>query len=1049
MGIRNNMIIAALTCLGAATAAEPFAWQQPQAGVDPRGDLSWAPRGVPFEAGVSTRYIDYVGGDDAADGSTPAAAWKHHPWDEQATGAAAAASGVHTYVFKGGVAYRGFLAADESGTADEPIRLTSDPEWGDGPGLILGSERVTGWTRGSKHPNIPDAAKAWTVDVPFKTRALWLVEPDGSARRIPIARHPNWTPEPEDAKADWWEWDNPGKPFGHTMGKRHLGIDTVNVPQHPKAFFEDAVIWPEFGWVMGGPYPTKVEGVDTERGGLSFAGWTGGTAGVIFRHQRYYLEAKPHYLDDPQGEFWFEQVGDGERLHLRLPDGLDPNQVRIEAGVRGNMIRGRELQHIEITRLTFRFNNERHDYWNVPLDWSTKPPKSRPDNDTACVSFAESMAIRVANCRFLHVMSGIRLGAGAAAIDRLVVSDNLIEHCDAMAIAASGGAGWGLARREGELRDVAILRNRVYDAGMRPQRFAQGTAIEVAGVRTGHIAGNQVERSGAQGINVVGGKSSDMWGDHPLTRVLIHHNKVWKTMQWCNDYGGIEAWQSGSFYIYNNLSHDARGMWYGRNKAEGSSTGFGHAYYLDGAYKSFLFNNIAWGLSNDTTGLLVNCSAFQEIHGFLNTYANNSAWNFAVGSRRQAPEPGLNKYLGNVFSDISVRALRHTDPAKADAEANADHVGKVGHHFDIASNAYAGNVFHDVAQLGTFEPGGAWRETVDDFRAALATHGPMASELGVATGESPFRDPAAGDFRPSSSAAGRDRGAKVFVPWAIGGVCAEWHFTPPAADPTRVVDEHWYQRDFYTGRKGYESMPRYDLRVDGVTAADYVAGELEDWTTGALRFDPAAKRYAVVTNDALMAPITVKGLDQARLAGGKVQDFEIAPERLANAQIRDGALLIEAYATVEPGAEGILIAKRDATGYAATVAAGKLVFSAGAASVTSAAVIADGAWHHLVCELDREADRLRIYVDGRLDAEAAGPGNASLENGADLVVGGSPAGDHLAVTIDFLRIARATLAASDTSIEELHAWQFDGPFLRDFTGRKPVGKRDAGAIEGE
>ena len=34
-----------------------------------------------------------------------------------------------------------------------------------------------------------------------------------------------------------------------------------------------------------------------------------------------------------------------------------------------------------------------------------------------------------------------------------------------------------------------------------------------------------------------------------------------------------------------------------------------------------------------------------------------------------------------------------------------------------------------------------------------------------------------------------------------------------------------------------------------------------------------------------------------------------------------------------------------------------------------------------------------------------------------------------------------------TSIEELYAWEFDGPFLRDFTSSKPKGKRDAGALE--
>ena len=34
-----------------------------------------------------------------------------------------------------------------------------------------------------------------------------------------------------------------------------------------------------------------------------------------------------------------------------------------------------------------------------------------------------------------------------------------------------------------------------------------------------------------------------------------------------------------------------------------------------------------------------------------------------------------------------------------------------------------------------------------------------------------------------------------------------------------------------------------------------------------------------------------------------------------------------------------------------------------------------------------------------------------------------------------------------TDIKELYAWQFDGPFLRDFAGRKPKGNRDAGALE--
>ncbi len=47
-------------------------------------------------------------------------------------------------------------------------------------------------------------------------------------------------------------------------------------------------------------------------------GWTGGgTGGVIMRNMRYYLEDKPHYLDDPDGEYWFDKKGEGGRLYLR------------------------------------------------------------------------------------------------------------------------------------------------------------------------------------------------------------------------------------------------------------------------------------------------------------------------------------------------------------------------------------------------------------------------------------------------------------------------------------------------------------------------------------------------------------------------------------------------------------------------------------------------------------------------------------------------------------------------------------------------------------
>ena len=63
-------------------------------------------------------------------------------------------------------------------------------------------------------------------------------------------------------------------------------------------------------------------------------------------------------------------------------------------------------------------------------------------------------------------------------------------------------------------------------------------------------------------------------------------------------------------------------------------------------------------------------------------------------------------------------------------------------------------------------------------------------------------------------------------------------------------------------------------------------------------------------------------------------------------------------------------------------------------------------------------------------------------------MGGTPQGHGLDGAIDFLRIARGTLADAKTTIEELYAWEFGGPFLEDFTGRKrPADGGAAGAID--
>jgi hypothetical protein len=1039
-----------------------WSWQKPQAGVDAKGDLTWKPAPFVFEKSDSVRYVDFESGDDGHDGASKEKPWKHHPWDAAAQGSAQACKGIHTYIFKGGVTYRGTLAVAESGKPGQPIRLTRDPSWGKGEAVLSGSERVIGWKKGADHKDIPEPEKVWFADLDYSPRSVWLVRKEGDSFRIPLARTPNWKrSNPDDVKSEWWVWDNPGKVFGNTVKNAggqeiHLGIDTKHIKDKPADYFKGALIWPEYGWVMSGPYPTAVEVVDLERNALGFGGWTGGgTNGVIMRNMRYYLEDKPQYLDDPDGEYWFDRKGKGGRLYLRLPNDADPNVARVEAGKRPNLVSGEKVEHLHISGLSFRMTTAPWDITAATWDWSTTPWGLRSEAHPACVRvWGSGQDIRIANCLFEDVCFPIRIKSNVEGqfIDGVRIEDNDFRRTDLGILSVADGSGWGYARLRGRLGDVRIYRNHSFETGTRPSRFNTGTGIEVTGARTVEIAGNVVERSYAQGIDVVGSKGSGMWGDVPFTRILIHHNKVWESMLNCNDYGGIETWQGGPAYVYDNLSYDALGY---RNweRYSGTDAGFGHAYYLDGAFKNYHFNNIAWGKAKDVSSPVVNCSAFQEIISYQNTFFHNTVYNFWTGSRRQEPSAGRNKYLGNVWEGIGEFVLRHADPARTAADGNAKDAGPQKTHFALETDAYGRNFFHDFKKMGVLEPSGRWLEDYDAFKAALEKNKSLLSDLGEVSKTTLLKDPSKGDFRPSASSPGLGKGVKVFVPWALAGVVGEWNFYHLGSDPAVIPDEHWYMTDYHVSRDTYHERPMYPLKGVNVAAGDYVQGPLEDWIAGALSFSPAKRQYAAISNKEMMAPYSFSERTKSLHEGAKPEPCTIEGEALKNPQIYTSNMLIEVYFKTAPGhSGGVLMEKMKGSGYSLTLdAAGKLSLavkgSGASALVESQTKVNDARWHHAIVEADRKAKTLAVYVDGRKDGAAAGlDGTVSLANDADVTVGGSPEGRCFDGAIDFLRIAQGTLADADTTIEELYAWEFDGPQLRDFTGRKPPGARDAGAI---
>jgi hypothetical protein len=662
--------------------------------------------------------------------------------------------------------------------------------------------------------------------------------------------------------------------------------------------------------------------------------------------------------------------------------------------------------------------------------------------------------IEVSHCTFEHVHKGVRLKAMGRedVIDQVIVEDNVFSDTDSGGVELADSTTYGdVASPMGRLYEVRVLRNKFNHIGMRPDLFGQGVALEVEYAQTAEVAGNMFDRICAQGIDVHGAKASVAATDRPFTRILIHHNKAVDTLINVDDFGGIETWQGGPAYVFDNISGNPGGYrsW-DHALNPNSENRFGHAYYLDGAFKNYYFNNIAWGKSKGPAGKLANTAAFQEIISYQNTFFNNTIFNFVTGSRRQEPQAGRVKFLGNIWQSIGLRVFRDADPARTAVAGDEAAARARRNDYSIDTDAYARNVFYDVGEsFGVFEPSGRWLPTFQAFRDALESYRPLAAEVGIVAGQAPLRDAGAHDFRPSAGSAARGLGARVFVPWSLFETVAEWNFYPIQGDPARILDEHWCMSPYYTRRDDYYKLPTYPLKGVNITLKDYQDGPLENWTTGALHFN-GNDQYAVLKNEDICRSVILD-------AQGRNESLKrtVSGAELSNPEIHTSNFLIEILFKAAPGQkDAVLVQKIDGAGYVLGVnKAGGATLSATSggikAALASRSSVSDGQWHHVIAEADRKTGTFTIYIDGRQDATGPGLGaEASLANDADLYVGGAPNGHYLNGAIDFLRIARGTLADSKTTIEELCAWEFNGPFLDDFTGRRrPASGGCAGAID--
>ncbi len=377
------------------------------------------------------------------------------------------------------------------------------------------------------------------------------------------------------------------------------------------------------------------------------------------------------------------------------------------------------------------------------------------------------------------------------------------------------------------------------------------------------VAGNILTRTYGSGVFLFGGKGSGAGGDVPLARYLVHHNRAYQTLLAANDWGGIETWQGGPFYNYDNISGDPNGFWNWPyiNHKDGYNARLGYAFYHDGGHKNYDFNNIIWGLNNAAGSKLCNKSAWNEATPTVhNNFFNNTIYRFAMGSN-WSPSGGYHTFLGNIWDNISEDVFIHGQLKEDVGPAPANG-------YPTYLTAYGNNVFYDITGLyGVFESSGQGYKTLQSFKDALVRNKALDADLGIETSKAPLRDPANWDMRPAPGSAAIDEGVKFFVPWGLYAMVGEWNFYHVGNNVTQIPDEHWYMADYYRGRDGYASQPTFPLTAVNVQESDYVKGELEDWINGALKLN-GRNQYAMVSQSLLAKGVSLGGGRGGRGGGG-------------------------------------------------------------------------------------------------------------------------------------------------------------------------------------
>jgi hypothetical protein len=975
-------------------------------------------------------------------------------------------------------------------TVQRPDRL---PEPGKVWAIDLASLGLT-VTEGDKKGSIAlrHATKHWMDNKAIAEPWLGLhrIDGEGVSHTLHLARTPDWQPGNPNFALDYWhEMDEGSYTY---KGKQRKGAVDAWLKGHPEDYFLGGYLWQQYGSFMGGATPKRIE-KETRRGGPMYVPEVGAISGglgigPLKGGLRYMIDNLPQFLDSA-GEFYHDKSTG--TLFYRPADGVNPNDETLELTRYHNGLQVEDHNHIVLHGLTLRYYSDT----GVRIEGDVR------DILVKNCTFEDILNVGVAQ----------GFGNWRVKKDPEYATDLRVHDCYFQDIWTTAITMGGTPHKRKVLDYIEIMRNRTLNTGIRHKDNVQTPlpAIELKFITTSHVAGNIVEDSWGSGIMLFSGTIGQGGGSQveiPLNRHLVHENKTVDTALAVNDYGGMSLWMGGPIYCYNNNIGNSPGVMPagitlfgggGPNKA----TNLSYPLYLDGAYKVYSFNNIIWARSNDRSKdpFATGTPGYFMVFGFLNQFTNNTLYRTGEGVG------GSSGHRNDVISNLMANVGGHPRKDAFIAHDRSGDPSLIGGGDDGSSGrrgvptlAYANNVMHGRARAGRLLRGTAQHEAVeavevDELAKKMQAYPIRFGELGWETEtlpiggkdpDEPVIDGSDADFRPASGSLAVDRGATYFVPWNLYATVGEWHFTENRAEPSRQIDYAWYNTMAHFERGFYEFIPPLDLVFNELTLDGYADSPLEDWAKGMVAFD--GKRFARVL-DADMRKDVVIPIYTENKRGEKVmirdlpEEQWVVPEPITGSldnhrkakfaddavirypgelrhtlRVRDENVLLEAAFQAERGlTDAGLMGKFDGkSGYRLIIndagrAEFQLASGAKTARVVSGLAVNDGAYYHVIAEADRKTGRMTIYVNGKKAGETddAPLSETSLDNRADFLVGKTHDGRFFRGKIDTMRVAKGTLAQARTDIDELYAWFTDGPWRRDMLGRKPVGRRDAGAIE--